>query len=60
MRENIVEGILFILDPLGLKAIAIEVMVLHFIGCSVMGCEWDKPSTWGTNPMSQAEICSGS
>lgn len=57
MRDSIVEGILFILGPLGLKAIATEVTVLHFTGCS---CEWDQPTTGGTNPISQAKICSGS
>lgn len=37
MRENIAEGLLIILDSLGLKAISTEEVVLHFIVTASVG-----------------------
>lgn len=47
IRENIVEGLLIILNPLGLKAIATEDTVLHFIGYSNRGV---PAQHWGHKP----------
>lgn len=55
MKQNVAEGLLIILDSVGLKPVATEDMVLLFIGYSTGG---DQPNTGDTNPTTQAEICS--